>query len=670
MPELDVDFKDVKNGKGFIIKIIFFIILFAGAGFGVFYYLNNQKSDKVSLKDNFFQSINYDLIKDARIPNYSNSWSYLLDASERLETKKGLILQGIFNDSDYKNEQMEILLELFEDYDERNNIGLKNFKPYFDMIDNSKTIEEFNKVLLNIEYDLNYNPFIIYSVQKDISDSSKNILIFQQAKMEDLYEVYALDKFKSYSEYYHKYRNKILKLYGYSDEKIQEVSKKIDDFILKIQTKTKELTEITDKTSLYKYYTIDDIKKDFHNLPILSLLTKFKVNDLEKYVFFDYEHYKYLDENYTLENLDTLKEMFKLYLLEEIVPLITTDEFLAASTELLNDVQGTNLTTEYYKIYIEEKLKSALVSDELNKRYEQLYFTDKNKKEIKEMIEDIKEYYKKIVNESKWLEEETKKEAIKKINSMKIVVGYQGQDESSYNLVSKKNGGSLLSNVILMDHKDIEDKFAKLKKESSSLSFDNLDLNAYYSLMDNSIIFPAAFYEVVNGEKDYYKLLGYIGFVIGHEISHGFDNTGSRLDELGQARDWWTKDDRAKYEEITKKIIDYYNGYSVQKVDVDGKKTLEENIADLAGMKAIVYIAEEKGATKEDYKKMFEAFATLWADKITKENLEKLKVTDVHAFNEVRVNAVLSSIDKFYEVYDIKENDEMFVASENRVGLW
>jgi len=671
MREVDEDFKDVKNGYGFIVKIVFIIILLIAAAVGCFSFFKdkNKKNDGQSLKDNYFQAINYDLIKDAVIPNYSNSWSYLLNASERMVTKKALILNLILNDSNYENEEVEILLDFFEDYEERNKVGLNEFKTYFEKIDKVKTMEEFNKVLLDIEYDLNFNPFIVYDVIKDVSDNTKNILAFEQAKMETSYEIYALDKYKAYSDYYHNFRNKILKLYGYDDKKIQEVSKSIDDFVLKIQAKTKVLTDISDKTSLYQYYTIDDIKKDFHNLPILDFLTRFEIDDLDRYIFFDYEHYKYLDQNYTIENLSIFKEMLKLNILEELVPIITTEDYLKVEAELLNDVQGTNLSTEDFKNYIESELKSALVSDELNKRYENVNFTDDNKKEIKDMIDDIKSYYKSMIEKS-WLEEETKKEAIKKLDSMKTIIGYQNTEESTYKLVSRKNGGTLLSNVVLMDHIDIEEKFAKLRKEATLQDFDNLEFNAYYSPKDNAIIFPAAFYEVVNGEKDYYKLLGYIGSVIGHEISHAFDDTGSRFDEVGQVRDWWSKNDREKYDELTKKIIEYYNGYSVQGVSVDGKMTLSENIADLAGMKAVLYIAEEKNATKEEYKKIFESYATLWADKITKENLEKSKVIDTHSFNEVRVNAVLSSLDKFYEIYDIDENDDMYVAKEDRVGLW
>lgn len=667
--ELDEDFKDVKNGKGFIFKIIFFIILLAAAIYGYLFFFN-KKSDVPSIKDNFFQAVNYDLLKDKTIPNYSNSWSYILKASERVESKKQYILDSILNDQTYKNEEMETFIEMFNNYEERNKIGLSELKPYFDLIDNSKTIEDFNKAYLKIQADLDISPFINYNVEKDVNNNAKNVLSFSQAKMEDIFEVYSLEKYKTFTNYYKEYRLKLLKLYGYSDEKANEVSSKIDEFILKIQSKSKVLNDLANKTLLFNYYTLDNIKKDFHNLPFIDFLKQNNIDKLDTYVFYDYEHYKWLDENYNNDNLQVLKEMYKLSILENVAPLALGEDYLKVAVEQINNVQGTNINLLDFKIYLLNKLKAGFVGDELFKRYEAKYFTDDDKKILKDMIDDIKNYYKKIINESKWLMEDTKKEAIKKLDNMKSIIGYQEQSSSKYNLIPREQGGTLLKNIILMTKVDMKSKFTTLNEKSENIKFDDLAFNAYYYAQDNVIVFPAAFYEIVNNEEDYYSILGYIGTIIGHEISHAFDVSGSKFDENGNARDWWTTKDKEEYFKITNRIIDYYNGYSVQGVFVDGKNTLSENIADLAGVNAVVYVAEQKGATNDDYKKIFEAFAKLWADKISKENLEKTKVTDEHAFNEVRVNAVLSSIDKFYDVYDIKENDDMFVPKENRVGLW
>ena len=143
-----------------------------------------------------------------------------------------------------------------------------------------------------------------------------------------------------------------------------------------------------------------------------------------------------------------------------------------------------------------------------------------------------------------------------------------------------------------------------------------------------------------------------------------------RDDENGKFNDWWTAEDRANYENLKKKIEDYYSKYEVQGFKVNGHKTVGENIADLAGVKSIITIMEKKGATKEDFKKFFEGYADLWAEKSTKEGIENQILSDEHAPDIIRVNGVLSSMDKFYEVYDIKEGDKMYVPKEERVGLW
>ena len=256
---------------------------------------------------------------------------------------------------------------------------------------------------------------------------------------------------------------------------------------------------------------------------------------------------------------------------------------------------------------------------------------------------------------------------------MKVNVGYikkeSNIEEAKY--VSKKDGGTLISNYILSNRNGFDKIIDELNMESDgSIAIDTFEVNAYYNPLDNSINFTAAFKEIYANEKDYYRILGYVGTVIAHEISHAFDYTGSKFDENGNVRDWWSERDKERYEELTKKIVDYYSGYTIGKYTVDGEKTLSENIADLGSMKCIVSIMEKKGATKEDFKNFFEAYADLWASKEKDEALENQILTDTHSPNKIRVNAVLSSTDKFYEIYDVKENDEMYVAKDKRVGLW
>ena len=322
----------------------------------------------------------------------------------------------------------------------------------------------------------------------------------------------------------------------------------------------------------------------------------------------------------------------------------------------------------YYE-YI--KIKPLMMGDYINIKYDEKYFTKSEKQEIIDLINKIKNCYVETINNANWLDNDTKIEALKKLQNLKIKVGYikQNEIESNVQLVSKEKGGSLISNYILLNRNKSE-KISKEIKNEKQLYMSQFIANAYYNPLDNSINFPSGFREVYRDITDKYEMYAFVGTIAGHEISHAFDNTGSQYDEKGNLKNWWSNDDKNDYEEIIKKIKDYYSNYEIFGIKIDGEKTIGENIADLAGVKVIISIMESENATNDNYKEFFEAYAKLWADSSSKKQIEQMMLLDNHSPNKIRVNAVLSSMDKFYEVYDIKEGDNMFVPKENRVGLW
>ena len=657
------------------ISILLMMIGVLLLGCGIFFTFTGGNSSEtintVSLKDDFFESVNYDKLSTVSIPTDANAWSTFYDAQVMVNTKKKIVEEKLLSNPKYTNHNMDVMVTLFEDYEARNKLGISELQKYLDMVDNAATIEEFNKVYLIIAEDLNEGSFVNIDAETDINNNNRKVPIIQPAKVEDIFEVYTEPKYEKYKEAYIQFRTKILKQYGYSDERIKEVNDMINSFVTRIQSKSKVLSNINDISKLYNYYTMDDIKSNIHNLPIVEYLELLKIDNLDSYVFYDFEHYIELDANYTIENLEVLKEIEKIRILESIAVNYTTEEYLQIGTDLQNDIMGINYDLDDMKLYILNNLKESLIGDDLYREYEKAYFTEKDKESVRELIDEIRDYYKELINDSKWLDDSTKKEGIKKIDSLKVNIGYiEKKKTDEFELVSKENGGTLISNYIL----DVKNSTANYYKEfedgNVQTSYDDLSVNAYYMPTENSINFPAAFYELAANTDDYYEKLAIFGSVIGHEISHAFDLNGSQFDENGNYRNWWTENDKAKYDELKQKIIDYYNGYDLYDIKIDGDKTLGENTADLAGMKAILAVAEKHNATKEDYKKIFESYAKLWATKIEKDNVEKQVVTDSHSPNKIRVNAVLSSMDKFYEVYDIKEGDKMYVSPENRVGLW
>jgi putative endopeptidase len=217
----------------------------------------------------------------------------------------------------------------------------------------------------------------------------------------------------------------------------------------------------------------------------------------------------------------------------------------------------------------------------------------------------------------------------------------------------------------------IDDSLAKLGTTVDKGEWDVTPqtINAMYDPLNNEIIFPAAILQApfYDSDNTYGANLGGIGFVIAHEVSHAFDSSGALYDEYGNYNVWWTDEELEKYDELSQTIVDYYNNYEMMGIAVNGELTLMENIADLGAMTCISSIlAGDEVALDE----AFGQFAYNWASEDTASYMTYLLNTDTHSPNKVRVNASLSSCDAFYEIYDIEEGDKMYVAPDDRVGIW
>lgn len=683
--EEDIQLIKKENNKNhrkiWLIICILLVILLLGGG-GYYYYTNYYSKDnntkevveKPNLKDDFYANINFKN-KDSVFTNAQ------LDATENLST----VGMEVEKDPNFKNDNYFIFIDAFDDLDEREKRGIDDLKPYFDEIDKADTLDKFSDIFIKVSYDLGVNTFLNFGINPDLYNNSRNVILFEPIVLEKIstflleptmssgLEFFTNEKYATYKTAFEKGRVKYFKQYGYDEKKAKQLSDDITNFAKTIQAKSQTIDEIQGNyVKYYKNYTKNELKALLNNLPIDKLLAKFNVSNYQYFAIIDEGQIKELDNYYKEENLPLMKEILKLMILEDIASFYTSSDYIKILADVFSTLSGTKLSYSNLIAYYEFlELRPEIMGSYLNVKYDERYFTDSEKQEMRELINKIKTQYVEVIKNSDWLEESTREEAIKKLNNMKINIGYtpDGSDNSNVKLVTKENGGSLISNYILLTQGD-SDNFSKVIKEVHQQTMSQFKANAYYNPMDNSINFPSAFREVYRNIDNKYEIYAYAGMVIGHEISHAFDSNGSQFDEKGNVKNWWTNDDKNDYDTLKQKIVNYYSQYDIQGVKIDGELTVSENIADLASVKTILSIMESENATNDDYKKFFEAYAKLWADDTPMEMIKLQMVTDNHSPNKIRVNAVLSSMDKFYEIYDIKEGDKMFVAKENRVGLW
>lgn len=375
----------------------------------------------------------------------------------------------------------------------------------------------------------------------------------------------------------------------------------------------------------------------------------------------------------TEENLPLLKELVKCSIyrkFSEVSDTASLDALLAFNQQAYGLEEKESL----------EKAALYLIQDKLNELcgrvYVENYFDESSKEDVSSMAEEILGVFRSRLVSNTWMQEETKKEAIRKVDSMTVNVGYPDEWPSymeQIRIVPPSKGGNLIDNVLncnrLAMQTNIETRDEGGMDPTDWSGIATFEVNAFYQPSCNAIFFPAAILRGAFYDKDRSRAenLGGIGAVIGHEITHAFDNSGALYDEKGNYRNWWTDEDFETFHQLSGNVVDYYNGYECAGLPVNGAQTLGENIADLGGVSAVTELALSRGL---ELSGLYKQYAKIWATKETPEITYYLAIADVHAPSKVRVNAVLSAMPEFYEVFDVTEGDGMYQLPENRPGIW
>jgi len=317
----------------------------------------------------------------------------------------------------------------------------------------------------------------------------------------------------------------------------------------------------------------------------------------------------------------------------------------------------------------------------LGRLYVERYFKPEAKKRMVQLVDNLKASLKDRINGLEWMSEETKAKAQDKLSKFTTKIGYPDKWKD-YSALEIKND-DLLGNLHrsnMVEFKRMIDKLGK-PVDKTEWGMTPQTVNAYYSASKNEIVFPAAILQppFFNMEADDAVNYGGIGAVIGHEISHGFDHRGRQYNGDGNLVDWWTKEDNDEFEKRAEVMIQQYNGYNpIDTMHVNGKLTLGENIADLAGL-TISYYAYKKSLNGKEApvidgftgeQRFFLGWAQVWARKYRDETLRRRIMTDPHSPSQYRANGIVSNMPEFYAAFNVTEIDPMFRPDDIRVKIW
>ena len=560
---------------------------------------------------------------------------------------------------------------LAADFESRNRLGLEPVKPYLDEIQKATNMAELNQVLISL-YGKNIRNVINLSVTQDIMDSNKNSLYLDPHKLSFPKENYeGTDDFSLKNQKAFKaYLEKVFTMAGASSKEAANKAEKVFELEKELAAAQLPQEKAKDIQAAYNPQSWDEVKALAPNLPITELAANLGVQEAPFVVVTDPEALKKASDVYQEKNLEALKALLQYRVIAHYSDYLSEDliEAKAKYEGVANGAVDVPTTDVLAQSAVEENF-----SDMVGKVYVKNHFSEESKADIQAMVQEIKQTYAERIKAVQWMSEETKMQALKKLDTMVVKIGYpdKWRDYSNYTIQPKEEGGSIVSAVEMIKTQELQEEMAQLKKpfDKSQFGMPAHMVNAYYSPGSNEIVFPAGilqapFYDPKASPEEN---LGGIGAVIGHEISHAFDKSGSQFDEKGNLVNWWKPEDLEKFNKKVQQAADIYSKLEVAPgYYVNGEISTGEIMADLGGLTVAIDLAQKKGY---DTKKVFESYGKVWRE-VTTQEFAIANISDEHPPAKYRVNNIVNQIDQFYKDFDVKEGDPMYVKPEERLRVW
>ena len=370
------------------------------------------------------------------------------------------------------------------------------------------------------------------------------------------------------------------------------------------------------------------------------------------------------------------EETFPLYIHWAYVKaLLRSTEFLSEELASLGRTYTRALTGVAADPALEKQAyqtASRTYAEPVGVYYGRTYFGEEAKKDVVELVKKIIETYKRRMERNRFLAPSTREQAIRKLSAIEIKMGYPDAVKEIWSRLVFDESESLfeiMAELSAIRRKDMLDKLRKPVDRTEWLMPGHM-VNACYNPSCNDITFPAAILQ-----KPFYSLeqsvsenLGGIGAVIGHEISHAFDNNGANFDAQGNLRNWWTEEDFSAFKALTKHMIEQFDGIEFHGGRVNGELVVSENIADNGGMGVTLEIMHT--LPDADFRAYFSNWARIWCLKAKEEYIRLLLSSDVHSPAVLRANMQPRNFAEWYDAFHVTENDKMYLAPEKRISIW
>jgi putative endopeptidase len=429
----------------------------------------------------------------------------------------------------------------------------------------------------------------------------------------------------------------------------------------------------------YNKVAIEDLSGIMPNFNWDGYLATTKSNDIDGLIVITTDYLTALDGIIIDTDLDT----WKTYL--NWVALNNTASRLSAELDAQNfaffgtTLSGTEEQQEMWRRAV--STVNGTLGEVVGKVYVERHFSPEAKERMLELVGNLVNAYEISIRELEWMSDETRVQALDKLSKFTPKIGYPDvwRDYSALNIDRKDLYGNIERASVAEFEREANRRGGEVDRTEWGMTPQTV--NAYYSPTQNEIVFPAAILQppFFNLEADDAVNYGGIGAVIGHEIGHGFDDSGSRFDGDGVLRNWWTDEDRAEFEKRTDRLVAQYSEFApFDDLNVNGEYTLGENIGDLGGI-SIGLLAYKMSLNGEEApvidgltgeQRVFLGYAQVWRNKYRDEALRNRIQTDPHSPSMYRSNGAVRNVPEWYEAFDVQESDALYLPPEERVKIW
>lgn len=641
----------------------------------------------VRVQDDLYKHVNGRWLLNTQIPSdKSNFGSFTALADRAQENIRDIIEDASKNPTDANSRKVGDFYKSFMNTEAIDEVGIAPLKSEIQLIRSLESVEDVYRQFGRMQV-IGVTGPIGFFVTTDAKDSSQYLAAIVQSGTSLPDRDYYLEDDEKYTQARAALKTYIETLFELAE--LSEYSASAND-IIALETRLAEAqwtrTELRNAEKRYNKYDVADLSTLSAVIPWNTFLSASGTPDLDVINVMTPSFFEALDQITQTTELDVAKAYMTFHLLDAVAPMLSKP-YVDAHFELYRkELAGVPQQQPRWKRAVNATSGAGagdfgVLGEAVAQIYVSRHFKPEAKRRMDELVGNLLKAYEISIKDLSWMTAETKQKALQKLKKITPKIGYpeEWRDYSELEIQADDLLGNMMRSL-KFEHQRMIDKLGQ-PVDKKEWGMTPQTVNAYYNPSKNEIVFPAAILQppFFTADADDAVNYGGIGAVIGHEISHGFDDQGSKYDGDGNLENWWTDADRQAFEALANRLVAQFEGYeALPGKTLNGRLTLGENIADLSGM-AIALKAYKLSLNGKDApvidgltgtQRFFFGWAQIWRRLYREAELANRLLTDPHSPSEFRANGPITNLDAFYQAFDVKPGDKLYKKPEDRIQIW